>query len=70
MKVIYIYVKSVFANILILLLSSNLHSVTGSSYKGHADILAPAVSELADLECKAQSSFLGFSGMQDNLFAM
>ncbi|XP_071824062.1 ATP-dependent RNA helicase DDX1-like isoform X2 [Apostichopus japonicus] len=44
--------------------------LTGSSYKGHADILAPAVSELADLECKAQSSFLRFSGMQDNLFAM
>lgn len=42
----------------------------GSTYKGHADILAPSVAELADLERKAQSSFLGFSGVQDNLFAI
>ncbi|XP_072024560.1 ATP-dependent RNA helicase DDX1-like [Amphiura filiformis] len=41
----------------------------GSGYKGHVDILAPAVSELAQLEKRAQSSFLGFSGVQDKLFA-
>ncbi|ELU11795.1 hypothetical protein CAPTEDRAFT_169026 [Capitella teleta] len=30
----------------------------GSGYKGHVDILAPAVKDLADLEKRAQSSFI------------
>ena len=32
--------------------------LTGSGYKGHVDILAPAARELHDLEKRAQSSFL------------
>lgn len=32
----------------------------GSGYKGHADVLAPSVRDLAELEDKAQSSFLLF----------
>ncbi|XP_071785586.1 ATP-dependent RNA helicase DDX1-like [Asterias amurensis] len=42
---------------------------TGSGYKGHVAILAPSVAELAELEQKAQTSFLMFTGVQNTLFA-
>ncbi|XP_022108756.1 ATP-dependent RNA helicase DDX1-like isoform X1 [Acanthaster planci] len=42
---------------------------TGSNYKGHVAVLAPSVKELAQLEKQAQTSFLGFSGVQNTLFA-
>ncbi|CAD5125089.1 DgyrCDS13330 [Dimorphilus gyrociliatus] len=35
--------------------------VGGGTYKGHVDILAPAVQELANLEKRAQTSFLSFA---------
>lgn len=43
-------------------------SFPGGNYKGHVDILAPTVSELANLEREAQSSFLHLGYLPNQLF--
>ncbi|TNM95025.1 hypothetical protein fugu_017784 [Takifugu bimaculatus] len=40
----------------------------GSNYKGHVDVLAPTVQELAGLEREAQSSFLHLGYLKNQLF--
>lgn len=40
----------------------------GGSYKGHVDILAPTVQELAALEKEAQTSFLHLGYLPNQLF--
>lgn len=40
----------------------------GGNYKGHVDVLAPTVSELANLEREAQSSFLHLGYLPNQLF--
>lgn len=40
----------------------------GGNYKGHVDILAPTVQELAGLEREAQSSFLHLGYLKNQLF--
>lgn len=40
----------------------------GGNYKGHVDVLAPTVSELASLEREAQSSFLHLGYLPNQLF--
>lgn len=40
----------------------------GGNYKGHVDILAPTVQELAGLEREAQSSFLQLGYLKNQLF--
>ncbi|XP_070575608.1 ATP-dependent RNA helicase DDX1-like [Ptychodera flava] len=44
--------------------------MTGGLYKGHADILAPTVKELAELERNVQTSFLHLSCKKDTLFGL
>ncbi|XP_077867771.1 ATP-dependent RNA helicase DDX1-like, partial [Saccoglossus kowalevskii] len=44
--------------------------MTGGLYKGHADILAPTVKELAELEKEAQSSFLHLCNKKTTLFGL
>lgn len=34
------------------------HSLIGSGYKGHTDVLAASVKKLTELENKAQSSYI------------
>lgn len=41
---------------------------TGGTYKGHVDILAPTVQELAALEKEAQTSFLHLGYLPNQLF--
>lgn len=43
-------------------------SCLGGNYKGHVDVLAPTVQELANLEREAQSSFLHLGYMPNQLF--
>ncbi|CAG09075.1 unnamed protein product, partial [Tetraodon nigroviridis] len=40
----------------------------GGNYKGHVDVLAPTVQELANLEREAQSSFLHLGYLKNQLF--
>lgn len=40
----------------------------GGNYKGHVDVLAPTVQELANLEREAQSSFLHLGFLPNQLF--
>ena len=40
----------------------------GGQYKGHVDILAPTVQELATLEREAQTSFLHLEYLPNQLF--
>lgn len=40
----------------------------GGNYKGHVDILAPTVQELAALEKEAQTSFLHLGYLPNQLF--
>lgn len=40
----------------------------GGNYKGHVDVLAPTVKELAILEREAQTSFLHLGYMPNQLF--
>lgn len=40
----------------------------GGNYKGHVDVLAPTVTELASLEREAQSSFLHLGYLPNQLF--
>lgn len=40
----------------------------GGNYKGHVDVLAPTVQELAGLEREAQSSFLHLGFLKNQLF--
>lgn len=40
----------------------------GGNYKGHVDVLAPTVQELAVLEREAQTSFLHLGYMPNQLF--
>lgn len=42
--------------------------VLGGNYKGHVDVLAPTVQELAGLEREAQSSFLHLGYLKNQLF--
>lgn len=49
-------------NILLLFL------LVGGNYKGHVDVLAPTVQELAGLEREAQSSFLHLGYLENQLF--
>eukprot|EP00064_Thunnus_orientalis_P016415 superscaffoldBa00003253_g16480 len=42
----------------------------GGNYKGHVDVLAPTVSELANLEREAQTSFLHLGYMPNQLAAL
>lgn len=43
-------------------------SRSGGLYKGHVDILAPTVQELANLEREAQTSFLQLGYLPNQLF--
>ncbi|CAG5928137.1 unnamed protein product [Menidia menidia] len=43
-------------------------ALAGGSYKGHVDVLAPTVQELATLESEAQMSFLHLGYMPNQLF--
>lgn len=45
-----------------------LFLVVGGTYKGHVDVLAPTVQELATLEQEAQSSFLHLGYLKNQLF--
>lgn len=49
-------------NILLLFL------LVGGNYRGHVDVLAPTVQELAGLEREAQSSFLHLGYLENQLF--
>lgn len=40
----------------------------GGNYKGHVDVLAPTVQELASLEREAQTSFLHLGYLPNQLF--
>lgn len=40
----------------------------GGNYKGHVDVLAPTVQDLASLEREAQTSFLHLGYMPNQLF--
>lgn len=42
--------------------------LVGGNYKGHVDVLAPTVQELAGLEREAQSSFLQLGFLQNQPF--
>lgn len=42
--------------------------ILGGNYKGHVDVLAPTVQELAGLEREAQSSFLHLGYLKNQLF--
>lgn len=42
--------------------------IVGGNYKGHVDVLAPTVQELAGLEREAQSSFLHLGYLENQLF--
>lgn len=42
--------------------------LTGGTYKGHVDILAPTVQELAALEKEVQTSFLHLGYLPNQLF--
>ena len=44
------------------------YSFPGGNYKGHVDVLAPTVQELAGLEREAQTSFLHLGYMPNQLF--
>ncbi|XP_077982085.1 ATP-dependent RNA helicase DDX1-like [Glandiceps talaboti] len=44
--------------------------MTGGLYKGHADILAPTVKELAELERDAQTSFLHLCNKSSTLYGL
>lgn len=45
-----------------------LFLLVGGNYKGHVDVLAPTVQELAGLEREAQSSFLHLGYLKNQLF--
>src|SRR4029434_5178443 len=50
------------------IISFHLCVCVGGQYKGHVDILAPTVQELATLEREAQTSFLHLGYLPNQLF--
>jgi hypothetical protein len=49
-------------------IAPGLYVRAGGNYKGHVDVLAPTVQELAALEKEAQTSFLHLGYLPNQLF--